>query len=362
MYRHCIFCNADLGANDAIEHFPTGKRLAFDAARGRLWVVCPTCARWNLTPLEVRWEAIEECERTYRDTRRRYSTDQIGLARLIDGTDLIRIGVPPRPEYAAWRYGQQFGARRRRALLHGTALVGAGGALAIGGLATGLAIGGAWTVLSSVGHLATALHMNKRTVFIPREEGGFLALPPSLAPTVRLKATSQEGWALEVPYARTVERPGTWRDMFILNGVEAGRVTLQGDRAERAAAVLLPRINARGARGEQVRDAVRLIEESGGPDRLFQHTASRVRHYAARQHWGDTGSIVWLPAEVRLALEMAVHEESERRALEGELTALEAAWRSAEEVAAIADDLLLPAAVQRLLGKLKQKASRESSS
>lgn len=39
---------------------------------------------------------------------------------------------------------------------------------------------------------------------------------------------------------------------------------------------------------------------------------------------------------------MALHEEQERRALDGELKWLEPAWRSAEEVAAIADDLLLP--------------------
>jgi hypothetical protein len=36
---------------------------------------------------------------------------------------------------------------------------------------------------------------------------------------------------------------------------------------------------------------------------------------------------------------MALTEESERRALEGELAALEAAWREAEEIAAIADAL-----------------------
>jgi hypothetical protein len=40
-----------------------------------------------------------------------------------------------------------------------------------------------------------------------------------------------------------------------------------------------------------------------------------------------------------LALEMALHEEQERRALEGELSLLEAAWREAEEIAAIADRL-----------------------
>ena len=46
-----------------------------------------------------------------------------------------------------------------------------------------------------------------------------------------------------------------------------------------------------------------------------------------------------LPQADRLALEMALHEESERRALEGELAALEATWREAEEIAQIADVL-----------------------
>ena len=49
-----------------------------------------------------------------------------------------------------------------------------------------------------------------------------------------------------------------------------------------------------------------------------------------------------MPHHTRLAFEMALHEEEERRALEGELWRLERAWREAEEIAAIADDLLLP--------------------
>ena len=40
-----------------------------------------------------------------------------------------------------------------------------------------------------------------------------------------------------------------------------------------------------------------------------------------------------------LALEMALHEATERRALEGDLAEGEAAWRQAEEIAAIADAL-----------------------
>ena len=44
---------------------------------------------------------------------------------------------------------------------------------------------------------------------------------------------------------------------------------------------------------------------------------------------------------------MAAHEDAERRALEGELARLQAEWREAEEIAAIADDLLLPDRVRR---------------
>jgi hypothetical protein len=44
----------------------------------------------------------------------------------------------------------------------------------------------------------------------------------------------------------------------------------------------------------------------------------------------------------RLSIEMAVHEEAEQRALEGELKLLESAWRDAEEIAEIADNLLPP--------------------
>jgi hypothetical protein len=53
-----------------------------------------------------------------------------------------------------------------------------------------------------------------------------------------------------------------------------------------------------------------------------------------------TGSMASLPPAERLALEMATQEENERRAMQGELIELERAWREAEEIAAIADNLL----------------------
>lgn len=129
MYSTCLFCHASLGANERLEQFPVGRRLAFDSARGRLWVICPRCARWNLSPLEERWEIQEECERLFRDTRLRYSTEQIGMARLADGLELVRIGEPLRPEMAAWRYGRIFGRRMRRNQAAGLGAMGAAGVL-----------------------------------------------------------------------------------------------------------------------------------------------------------------------------------------------------------------------------------------
>ena len=54
-----------------------------------------------------------------------------------------------------------------------------------------------------------------------------------------------------------------------------------------------------------------------------------------------------------IALEMALHEEQERRALEGELVELRAAWRNAEEMAQISDNLLIPDEIEEKVISLK---------
>src|ERR1051325_4831860 len=122
MYSTCLHCHRALGTNEAIERFPIGHRLAFDAAKGRLWVVCHHCARWNLTPIEERWEAVEDCERQFRAQKLRTQTPNIGLTRLPEGTELIRIGIPLRPEFAAWRYGAVFRQRLYRRATAATGL------------------------------------------------------------------------------------------------------------------------------------------------------------------------------------------------------------------------------------------------
>src|ERR1700716_347930 len=158
MYSTCLFCRTHLGANEWIESFPVGRRLAFDAAKGRLWVVCRRCERWNLTPLEERWEAIEACEREFRATKLRVSTDEIGLARVKEGLELVRIGAPQRPEMAAWRYGDQFGRRRRRyyALVAGGVAV--AGVVAVAGPMLGLLGAGAPNPALNLFHAAPRVH------------------------------------------------------------------------------------------------------------------------------------------------------------------------------------------------------------
>jgi len=64
------------------------------------------------------------------------------------------------------------------------------------------------------------------------------------------------------------------------------------------------------------------------------------------------GSLARLDHPTRLAVEMALHEEHERRALEGALSLLEQAWTGAEEVAAISDNLLLPEGTESRLEKM----------
>jgi len=56
---------------------------------------------------------------------------------------------------------------------------------------------------------------------------------------------------------------------------------------------------------------------------------------------------------VRLALEMAVHEDEERRHLAGELSVLAWMWRREERLAAIADGLGLPEWLEARLARLR---------
>ncbi|HEU4997127.1 MAG TPA: hypothetical protein VFT29_20060 [Gemmatimonadaceae bacterium] len=339
MYSACLFCHANLGTNDAIPSLRIGRRLAFDSVKGRLWVVCTHCGRWNLTPFEERWEAVEDCERLFRATRLRVSTDNIGLAQPRWGFELVRIGSALWPEIAAWRYGTK--------LLHRA---------------------------PSVAGYAQSLGVNRKTVMRIR------TLPRRHEVLVRLKSEQQRG-AIAIRYAHLPEaellrpdRDETWR---LRVRHDHGLAMLEGAEAMKAARVLLTALNDGSAPQSMVRAAVEKLDDAGRSDSYFARVATLalasswgrlpvvkvggapfgrsdrpiaerlIVRLTTRSFWarGGTGSeeralIHLLPDVDRLALEMAANEDAERRALAGELALLEEAWREAEEIAAIADHIL----------------------
>jgi hypothetical protein len=323
MYSTCIYCRLPLGANETIEHFPIGRKLAFDAHKGRLWVICTSCSRWNLTPLEERWEAIEEAERIFRETRKRYSSENIGLARARDGLDLVRVGKPLRPEFAAWRYGAQFTKRRRTHLIVATAVTAGGlaaytGALAIGGpiLLSGLI---APTVNSIIKRVRTG-RPEDIVANVEGTDGSKLAIRREDLARIDLVPEKADRWGVSLPT------------------MVFGTVHLVDSAAIRVAGLALAHRNIAGASKTEVDTAVAKLELFKGSDGLLRFLAKQ-------------GPLSQLNVEQRLALEMAAHEDAERRALEGELHELELAWREAEELAAIADNMFLPASVMEWIRK-----------
>src|SRR5256714_14768258 len=115
MFRTCAFCNGKLDGDGGPTDLGVGRRLAFDEGKGRLWVICPRCSRWNLAPLDDRLERIEALARAAGDGRVAAATDQVALIRW-RGYDLVRVGKPRRLELATWRYGERLRARRREQL------------------------------------------------------------------------------------------------------------------------------------------------------------------------------------------------------------------------------------------------------
>jgi hypothetical protein len=363
MYSTCLFCKTNLGANEAIEQFPIGRRLAFDAAKGRLWVVCRKCERWNLTPVEERWEAIEECERSFRATKLRVSTDHIGLGRLAEGLELVRIGQPLRPEFAAWRYGDQFGKRRRRRVLQISAAVVAAAAVPIIGPAFGLSLGTAGLIgIDTLNFSRAFYHRMKVIERLKAPDGSLLLVRRHEArEAIMLPPVGREPWGLTISHRKPRDPDIPWWRY----DPDAETTVIRGEGAMRAAAQLLPHLNRAGASQRVIGEAVKLATRNDDPTLSFEKAARFVTHwrawddsafslFAQREDSHETGArLAKVPAELRLALEMISHEESERRALEGELYLLEEAWKDAEEIAGISDDMFLPEDISKRLSEMK---------
>jgi hypothetical protein len=357
MYHNCIYCAAGLGENEALERFPVGRSVAFDGERGRLWAVCPACARWNLAPLEERWEAMEDAERLFRGTRLRAQRENVGVAQLPDGTRLVRIGSAPVAERAAWRYG---GALMRRRAVSRLPLLAAGaGALAAAALPViapvALPAAGLLGVRGVLVEVQRYRRAGRVAHFLPAEAspaGRDLYLTWRDLARVRTGVDEAGGLRLDlVPPDDPLAPPD-------------GRMTVAGGEARAVLGKALLGINHGGASKDVLDRGLAMIGEAGGVDAFVTAVAADgwslgrtdVAHgepfptfsALARRLSGRPASRPFVEPPLKqlnmlptraVALEMALHEETERRALEGELPALQEMWRQAEEIAAIADRL-----------------------
>jgi hypothetical protein len=382
MYSTCLFCNGPLGANDRIASFPVGRRLAYDSARGRLWVICTRCTRWNLSPLDERWDAIDECERLFRSTRLRYSTDNIGLARIDEHLELVRIGPALLPEIASWRYGARL---ERYAETNG---VHRAGALVRRG--AGLHRWVARKAASALAGYATSVGLSDEAMLRLRT---FRRGDAVLARTV-----DEQGAPIVIRYAHLgaaelirPERDEPWRLVVRHDGGVARLAEADGLRT---AGKMLATLNFGVASNAEVHHAIAKLDAAGDRDGYFTRVASlamRTRwgrvpdapdeglieptgstfaerialQLANRSFWGrggtgsdETTPLFRLPSVDRLALEMASNEDVERRALDGELAELTAAWKEAEEIAHISDELFADEVFEEFKRQYHARVSR----
>jgi hypothetical protein len=195
---------------------------------------------------------------------------------------------------------------------------------------------------------------------------------------VLLRSSDEFGHPIVVRYAHLgaaelvrPERDAPWQ---LRLQHDAGVARLAESAALRVAGKMLATLNFGVASQAEVQHAIAKLDDAGDPEGYFTRVASLAMRtswgrfpdacdegdhtphgsfserlalqLANRSFWGrgGTGSeeqtpLFRLPAVDRLALEMAANEDIERRALQGELEALHTAWRDAEEIAAIADEM-----------------------
>lgn len=335
MYATCLFCQNGFEGNQTLESFPVGRRLAFDAAKGRLWVVCRRCERWNLSAIDERWEAVEDCERLFRSARKRVSSENIGLARLDSGLELVRVGNALRPEFAAWRYGDQFGRRRRKSLIGASTLVGSAAAAVTGALSLGAVIAGGYLTYWAAKGFAARRRSRHLVARIPTSESETLTVLEEHLAQARLTTVvgHKTGWRLTLPHL-------------------GGTCTLRDDDALLAISLIMPTINGTGGTSSMVHRAVKRLENFDDPTRYLLSAAATSVHPSR-----PGGALTDLPVDIRLAIEMAANEENERFLAQGQMFLLELAWEEAEEIAAIADSLTVPAEIEARINELRTQVT-----
>ncbi len=305
MYSRCLVCRAPFPEGKVLEYVPRGERVAYDPERGRLWLICHSCRRWSLAPLEERWEALEELERVVSGGRGRSGLGGSRKAHLLSKTDhialfgigpleIVRVGDAEFTEETWWRYGRQLGRPR---LLD----------LKLPELARRYRYGRvAWRgrrECSGCGHLFTELLYSDRNILVVRP--GDEVEGPDSTPTISLRCHR-------------------CRD------IHKGGLHFGGSEADLTLSRVMAFEHLTAASMEQVRGAAKIIEDAGGASTLVR---------ILTKHGKSLGD---LPPIGSMALEITAIEARERRDMRLELAELKFQWRQEEELAALVDDELTP--------------------
>jgi hypothetical protein len=300
----CVFCGHDLD-DPAV-------RAAYDPWLGRLWRVCPECRRWNVAPMEARWEAMEEYERAARDSGRAViRTRHLDLLDTAIG-QLIRVGRAPRPELAGWRYGDLLPAFRRRGILAwlrrlvlGMPSSGFGYSAGYGDGFTEHAATGRWFASPFIDDAAT---LTTAFLHVPLAD-----ICPSCRGPLAVAPWQFQGLRI----TQDTAAPAVIATCALCDT----DVAVPARDARAALRLGLSIVNRHLTSTPHVDDAARQLDRLAGPQGLL--------HEFARSEL----AIGELTTPQRLALGMALDEDSEAELLEAE-------WRHAEELASIIDGQL----------------------
>jgi hypothetical protein len=325
MYTECAFCAGSLGGDGGHSGLGVGRRFSFDGWKSRAWVICQRCGRWNLTPLDTRLDTIDALDRWARVGRVAATSEQVTLVR-VGPYDVVRIGRPPRVEMATWRYGERMKARRREQLKVyvpvAVAVVGVTIAInAAAGGGVGAMMGNLPGVIDGI---TTGIIGNRRVGGIEppicARCGGIMQLRAKHIEHARFTHTAQADLALLLSCPRCKEEGA------LLEGHDAELALRQG--------MTYLNLKKKKASKRKAEEAAQYLDRHGGAE-AFIHNTTRMER-----------KLKDLIVQEALAVEMAVDEQAELRELERQ-------WHEAEELADIADGLLVDPAVEEELRRLK---------
>lgn len=332
MYKTCLDCDRSLGTNTHLKHMPVGRRIAFDERTGRLWLICLHCRQWNLVPIEIRWEAVEECMRVAAEAESRVQGTGAGFARTESGLELLSATAFSRVDIANWRYGRNVKRRMRGLWMTFGAFGLAAAAIGLNAaVAGGSVVAGVWTAALVATLVWHSLRKPSRVWIEARVHERRMLLPGWRLSTLGF-AKRNGGVVLIVP---------GW----------FGDVELSGHAAARALHSLLPVLNDVDCLGASIADAVGIVAKAEG-----QQKVRPWEWIAARLHGAPVLSAT--PTE-RLALEMAVAEELERHALAARARDAQRELEGETVIGEIADELLLQERVRARVRMLTRRRTAE---